>query len=183
MIGLIIATKTSLTALVVCKLTARLKGILPPYLVTLSKKHLVWGGAMPKNAGLVWGLFCLRIGLGLFLALWGIDKMVVAELNVHIFATTYLVTLNPSVMIILGAVELVVSLLFILGVHKSLTYGAGFLLQGISTVANFHYLLYPFGEHHHYIAEIPLLLAFMALFLMRDLDNKWTLGKKKSLFS
>lgn len=165
------------------KLTARLKGILSPYVVTLSKKHQVLGGAMPKNASLVWGLFCLRIGLGLFLALWAIDKMVAADLNAHMFGETYLVMLNPSVMIIIGAIELVISLLFMLGVHKLLTYGAGILLHGFSTVANFHYLLYPFGEYHLYIAEVPLLLAFVALFLMRDLDNKWTLGKKKSLFS
>jgi putative oxidoreductase len=149
-----------------------------------SGKHQIAGAIeMQKHTSLIWGLFCLRIGLGLFLALWAVNKLVAAELSVDMFSRLYFININTSVVMILGAIELVLSLLLILGMNKTVTYGLGLLIHTASTIAHIQFLTAPFGKNQLFIATIPILFAFIALFLMRHLDTKWILGRKKSLFS
>jgi putative oxidoreductase len=136
-----------------------------------------------RNASLLWGLLILRLGLGGFLALWSIDKFVSPSLTVDIFSRFYFLDLNPSLVMLIGAGELVLSLLIILGMYKTTSYALGLLVQAISTLSIYKELLSPFGKNHLFISSIPILFAFVALFLLRNFDTKWTLGKKKSIFT
>lgn len=138
---------------------------------------------MQRNAKLLRGLFLLRIGLGIFLLLWGFDKIIAPEIAIKIFAHFYYMKLGVSAVMLIGAVEIVLSLLMILGFYKTLTYGLGLAVHAASTLSSFRELLSPFGDNHRYIAAIPILFAFITLFLLRDLDTMWTLGKRKSLFA
>jgi len=52
------------------------------------------------------------------------------------------------------------------------------VLHAISTVSTYSQLLSPFGKNHLFIAAIPVLGAFIALFLMRDDDTLWIVGWK-----
>ena len=83
----------------------------------------------------------------------------------------------------LGACELALSLFLILGFYKTITYGLGLMLHALTTLAGYRELLSPFGQHQFFVASIPILFAFIVLFLLRDFDTLWTLGKKKSLFA
>ena len=96
---------------------------------------------MRKNTSLLLGLFCLRIGLGLFLALWAIDKLLAPDLTAGIFSQLFLINIKASAVMILGAVELALSLLLILGMYKTITYGLGFILQAISIAAHFQFII------------------------------------------
>lgn len=136
-----------------------------------------------RNGSILWGLLILRVGLGIFLALWSIDKFVAPDATVTIFSHFYFLKINTSVAMIIGAVELVLSLFIILGMYKTATYGLGLLIHAISTLASYQQLLDPFGKNHLFIAAIPILFAFVALFMLRHFDTKWTLGKKKSIFT
>jgi hypothetical protein len=50
-------------------------------------------------------------------------------------------------------------------------YGLGLLLHAISTLVTYEQLLFPFGENHLFIASIPVLAAFIVLFLLRRQDT------------
>ncbi len=138
---------------------------------------------MQRNTKLLRGLFLLRIGLGIFLLMWALDKIIVPEAALKVFSHFHSLSLSPSMVILIGACELVLSLLIILGFHKTLTYGAGLAVHTVSTLASYRQLLSPFGDNHLFIAAIPILFAFIALFLLRDFDTLWTLGRKKFLFA
>lgn len=62
------------------------------------------------------------------------------------------------------------------GLWKTVTYGLGLVIHAISTIATIPQLLDPFGENHLFIAGIPVLAAFAALFLLRRHDTLWTVG-------
>ncbi len=126
-------------------------------------------------------LFILRIGLGVFLLLWSIDKLAVPEGAVRVFSTFYHLSISKTVAPVIGVLELLLSILILAGLWKKWTYGLGMVLHAISTVSTYNLLLSPFGKNHLFIAAIPVLGAFIALFLMRDDDTLWIIGRKAAL--
>lgn len=125
-------------------------------------------------------LLVLRVGLGVFLLLWSIDKMVAPEQTVKIFQFFYKTPLPASFAPAVGALEAGLSLAFLAGLWKTWTYGACLALHAISTLSTWKQLLTPFGENHLFIAAIPVLAAFVALFLLRRDDTLFTLGASRS---
>ena len=121
-------------------------------------------------------LLILRIGLGIFLILWSIDKLVAPESTARIFQSFYSLEISTSVAYVVGVLELFLSLAILAGLWKTATYGAGLVLHGISTLSTYSQLLSPFGSNHLFIAALPVLAGFIALFLLRQHDTKWTLG-------
>lgn len=121
-------------------------------------------------------LAILRFGLGVFLLLWSIDKIVAPESTVAIFEHFYRTSISATLAPMVGVAEGLLSLAILLGLWKTATYGLGLLLHAISTVSSYAQLLDPFGDNHLFIAGIPVLAAFVALFLLRDHDTKWSLG-------
>ena len=124
------------------------------------------------------GLFILRLGLGIFLLLWSIDKLAVPEGTVRIFSGFYHLSISTTVAPVVGVFELLLSVLILGGLWKKWTYGLGMILHAISTISTYNQLLSPFGKNHLFIAAIPVLGAFIALFLMRDDDTLWIVGRK-----
>lgn len=125
----------------------------------------------------------LRLGLGAFLLMSSVDKFISPTSALSSFAQLFNLTLSPSLIMVIGACELVLSLLIIFGFYKTVTYGLGLILHVVTTATSYQKILSPFGENHLVIASIPILFAFIVLFLLRDFDTLWTLGKKKSLFA
>lgn len=121
-------------------------------------------------------LFILRIGLGVFLLLWSIDKMVAPEQTVKIFQHFYRTPLPTGLAPAVGAIEAAPSLALLAGLWKTWTYGAALALHAIATVSTWKQLLAPFGENHLFIAAIPVLAAFVTLFLLRREDTLFALG-------
>ena len=136
-----------------------------------------------SNSNISLGLFLLRFGLGLFLALWGINKIISPESSATLFARFYFLDLYPSVLMIIGALQLVLSLLFMLGMYKNITYALALALHVVATVGVFQEVISPFGDNIRYVSYIPVLFSFIVLFLLRNLDNRWTLSKKPKMFS
>lgn len=135
-----------------------------------------------QRKSLTWGLFLLRFGLGGFLGLCAFDKIISPETSVSFFSH-YFVSISPSIIMLVGGAELALSLLFILGMYKTWTYGLAFILQSLALAMMLEKLLSPFGKDILFVMLIPLLFAFFALFLMRNLDTKWTLTKKTGIFT
>ena len=84
---------------------------------------------------------------------------------------------------IIGALQLALSLLFMLGIYKNITYGLGLAIHIIATVGAFQEIMSPFGSDILYVSYIPILCSFITLFLLRQMDNRWTLSKKPKMFS
>lgn len=70
------------------------------------------------------GLFILRVGLGIFLLLWSIDKLVVPEGTVRVFSSFYHLTISTTVAPVVGVLELLLSILILAGSWKKWTYSA-----------------------------------------------------------
>lgn len=136
-----------------------------------------------RTSNISLALFLLRFGLGLFLILWAINAIVAPDITVAFFARFYHINLYQSVAMIMGALELVLGLLFVLGMYKTWTYALALGIHSIATLATFQELLSPFGVNIIYVAHVPILFSFISLFLLRHLDNKWALSKKPKMFS
>jgi uncharacterized membrane protein YphA (DoxX/SURF4 family) len=119
------------------------------------------------------GLFILRLSLGVFLLLWSIDKLVAPEGTVRIFQVFYKIPISSSLAYVIGTVEALLSLLIIAGAWKRYTYAIGLALHTVSTLSTWKQLLSPFGQNHLFIAAIPVLAAFLLLYLLRDQDTLW----------
>ncbi len=121
-------------------------------------------------------LLILRIALAVFLLLFGIDKLVAAETTISVFAHYYGLSISTPVTHAAGVLEILLSLAMLAGLWKAITYGLGLLLHAISTLVTYEQLLSPFGENHLFIAGLPVLAAFIALFLLRRQDTLLSLA-------
>ncbi|MDH3671386.1 MAG: hypothetical protein OES46_09505 [Gammaproteobacteria bacterium] len=119
-------------------------------------------------------ILILRVGLGGFLLLWSIDKLVAPEGAVAIHQFFYHVSITTKIAYVIGVFELLLSLAIMTGFLKTYSYGLGLLLHASSTIASYQQLLSPFGGNHLFIAGIPVLAGFIALFLIRRQDTVWT---------
>lgn len=126
---------------------------------------------MEKNTTLPAALLILRAGLGIFLVLWSIDKLAQPETTIKVFAHFYGTDITVTAARVIGSLELLLSLALTAGLWKTWTYGAGLLLHTISTLSSYDKLLSPFGPNHLFIAGIPVLAAFIALFMLRHEDT------------
>ena len=124
-------------------------------------------------------LFLLRFGLGTFLLLWGIDKIVSPGSTVKIYQFFYFMAITTKVAVIVGIIQVIFSLLIVVGLWKRWTYGIGFIVHLISVLASYKQMFDPFGKNHLFIAGLPVLFAFIALYLLRNQDTLWCLGKGK----
>lgn len=129
----------------------------------------------------------LRIGLGFFLLLWGVDKLVATEGAKGIFSNFYLMDIGVGPVQILGAAEILLGAAIMAGLFRTLSYGLGLAAHGVSTIASWKQLLDPWGliwggpNAHLFLAAIPVLAAFIVLFLNRHdtymtLDARWRSG-------
>jgi putative oxidoreductase len=134
----------------------------------------VAGGLWPMlESRLALALLVLRVTLGLFLLQWGIEKFVVPGTTLAIFRNFY--GFDPGALAppVLGALQVVLALAFLLGVRPRITYGVALLLHSVTTLVTIPRLLAPWNpvSNHLFIAGVPVLAAFFALYLLRDADR------------
>lgn len=120
-------------------------------------------------------LWLLRIGLGVFLLLFGLDKLVATDAAARIFVHYYGMNLSTPFVYGAGALEIALAFVILAGLWRTLSYGLGFLVHAASMFVSYRELLDPFGENHMYLAALPVLAAFAALFLLRRRDSLWSL--------
>ena len=126
------------------------------------------------------GLIILRLGLGVFLLLFGVDKLVAPHTAAAIFMHYYGLNAVPEALVYgAGLLEITLGLAILGGIWKTLSYGLGLALHAISTLVTYRELLSPFDENHMYLAAIPVLAGFVTLFLLRRHDVLWSLGARR----
>ena len=118
-------------------------------------------------------LLALRVTLGLFLLQWGIEKFLVPESTAAIWSYFYGFDLSLALTYGFGAVEIAIALCLFLGIFRTVAYGAALTLHTVTVLVIWRPLLDPWGDpnNHLFIAALPVLGAFLALFLLRHWDR------------
>ncbi|MGH8495862.1 MAG: DoxX family protein [Gammaproteobacteria bacterium] len=127
----------------------------------------------PLTRDVARALLVLRFSLGLFLLQWGIEKFVVPANTPAIWGFFYGFSIPQVMAYVFGVVEISIALCLFLGLFRTVTYGAAVLLHAVSVVVSWRQLIDPWGDpaNHLFIAAIPVLGGFIALFLLRHWDR------------
>lgn len=129
-----------------------------------------------------WALAVLRVSLGAFLLVWGLEKFAIPASTVRIWGTFYGVTLASALVPVVGALESALALAIILGLWRRATYGLGLLLHAVSVFSTWRQLIDPWGlrsggsPNHLFLAGVPVLTGFVALYFLRARDS-WTVDE------
>ena len=120
-------------------------------------------------------LVILRVALGVFLLVWGLEKFILTPQSIAIYDYFYGVSASEAFAYALGSLESLLALAIMIGAFRRWSYGIGLLAHSATTVATFRLIVDPWGlisgePQHLYFAAIPILAGFMVLYLLRDLD-------------
>lgn len=123
-------------------------------------------------------LLFLRLGVFIVLLVWTLDKLLIPTHAALIFQKYYFINDAASMMFLVGVVEMVLIIGFIIGFMKRWTYGIVLVMHTMSTLAIF-------GKYLDlsslvYFASWPMLAACFALYYLRDADTLWVVDKPKS---
>lgn len=125
-----------------------------------------------------WALLILRVTLGVFLLVWGLEKFILPERTVGIFKKFYGFEIAVDITPFLGAAECALAIALIVGAWRAWSYGISALVHGFGVFATWQQIIDPWGliygeVKHLFFAAVPVLGGFIALFLMRARDV-WT---------
>lgn len=125
------------------------------------------------SAALRRALLALRLTLGIFLLQWGAEKFIVPDSAVAIWGYFYGLDISRSLSYAFGVAEIALAICLFLGLFRTVAYGAAMLLHAVSVIVSWRVLLDPWGDpaSHLFIAGVPVLGGFVALFLLRHWDR------------
>ncbi len=130
-------------------------------------------------------LLILRLTLGGFLFLWAIEKFIIPGKVIKLYEKFFFGIIDDITMTyVVGAVLTIMSVAFIIGAYKRWVYLYGFAIHAITVIFTWVRIVDPYGlmeksdlfrgkPEHLFLASVPVLAAFWALYVMRDSDTKW----------
>lgn len=122
-------------------------------------------------------LLALRLTVFLVMLVWTLDKFIDVEHAASVYQHFYFIGgLGASVMYVIGAIELIIVLGFLLGIAKRWTYGAVLVFHAVSTFASFP-MYFDLQNGRLFFAAWPMLAACLTLYLLRDRDTLMTAGR------
>jgi putative oxidoreductase len=118
-------------------------------------------------------ILVLRLTLALFLLQWGVEKFVMPGNTPMIWGYFYGFSIPQVSAYVFGVIEIVLAICLALGLFPTVAYGASAALHAVTVVVSVPVLTRPFADpiNHLFIASVPVLGAFVALFLLRKLDR------------
>lgn len=134
---------------------------------------------MNNDKRLTVSLLLLRLTVFLVMLMWTVDKFVRPEHAAAVYEKFYFLGgVGTTSMYVLGALELVVVVGFVLGVAKLWTYGIVLVLHAISTLSSMPVYFDPYASQVSllFFAAWPMLAACIALFVLRDRDTMTITG-------
>jgi hypothetical protein len=141
--------------------------------------HATAPPAVPRQLPL--SLLVMRLTMALFLLPWVVDKFVNPGHAVAVFEGFYgLSGLGAPIVLAIGIAQVLVLALFTLGIARTWSYGLVLLMHAGSTLSSWKQYLDPYtGANLLFFAAWPALGACIALFLLREHDTLWTLGRRR----
>ncbi len=123
-------------------------------------------------------LLLLRLSLGLVMMVWAFDKILNPGHGAAVLEGFYgLPGTGEQVIRIIGVLQGVIVLGFLLGVAKSWTYGAVLAMHAVTTLVSFGAYLEPL-KNILFFSAWPMLAGLITLFLLRGEDRIATFGRQ-----
>jgi putative oxidoreductase len=118
-------------------------------------------------------LLILRFTLGIFLLQWGIEKFVVPSNTPAIWGYFYGISIPEGAAYMFGVVEIALAICYFLGLFPSISYALGAIIHAVTVIVSWKALINPWADpvSHLFVASIPVLGAFVALYLLRNWDR------------
>lgn len=129
------------------------------------------------NSKLSKSLLGLRLSVFLVMFMWTLDKFLNPVHTAKVFGHFYLIKgLTENASYIVGALQLILIIGFLIGFKKKFTYGGVFILHLISTLSSYSNYFHPYEKVNLlFFAAWPMLAACWALFALRDDDKLFSL--------
>lgn len=131
-------------------------------------------------------LLIQRIALSAFFGVWVLDKFINPEHTAGVFNNFYGIDLALNLTWVVGAVQAVILIAFLLGFMKTYSYILMFAMHAVSTLSTFKFLINPYGQGPGMLfwAAVPVLAAFWLQFALRKsdtfaLDDKLAAGRSE----
>ncbi|MGB3403619.1 MAG: hypothetical protein WBA77_13105 [Microcoleaceae cyanobacterium] len=132
---------------------------------------------MTEEGKLLISLAIIRITIGIFFLVWSIEKIIAPELAQRVFKNFYFSEISPGVSVIIGIIQTLIVIAFLLGLFKTFSYGALLGMHAVSVFSTYQQLLNPYQPPNHlFWAAVPVLGALIALFLLRKSDRLFTVN-------
>jgi len=123
-------------------------------------------------------LLLTRLSVFVAFLIWVVDKFARPDHAVAVIQAFYGLGVGNAIAYILGAIQLIILIGFVLGIQKKITYGLILLMHAASTLVSFPKYFAPFTDANIlFFAAWPMLASCFALFYLRDLDRIWTVEK------
>jgi putative oxidoreductase len=120
-------------------------------------------------------LFLLRITVFIVMFAWTVDKFVDPGHSINILQYFYFIDGASEIIVkIIGGAEMLLIFAFVAGLWKKYTYGLILLFHGLTTFASWKAYIPP-DVTLTFFAAWPMLAACITLYLLRDLDIKFSL--------
>ena len=133
-------------------------------------------------------LFLLRLSVFIVMLMWTIEKFVRPEHPAAVYENFYFISgLGNSIFTLIGVIQLVIVIGFLLLVEKRFTYGSVLVFHGVSTLSSYKQYLSPFTDRVAwpmaspnllFFAAWPMLAACFALYYLRDLDTLFVIDRR-----
>ena len=121
-------------------------------------------------------LAIIRISTAIFFLVWSLWKLIQPESTQKIFSSFYFMQISPEISYVVGAIQTLIILMFMVGLYKTWTYGGLLGMHLISVLSTYQQLLNPYESPNTlFWAAIPALGGLIALFLLREQDQWLTL--------
>lgn len=135
-----------------------------------------------------WTMPILRVGMGVFLALWGIDKLVATEGSQRIFSGFYSVDSGPTLVQVAGAAEVLLGAALAVGLLRVFTAWVALVANLVSTGASWKQILDPWGLFgltdggtHLFLASL-VIMAVSIVLVINARDDTATLDRRFGIF-
>jgi len=120
----------------------------------------------------------LRIGMAVFLATWGLDKLFAVEGSQRIFDRFYGLSAGPSLVQMAGVAELALAGLLAAGILRRPVAWTVLVVNAVSTLASWRQILDPWGRlglgpggTHLFLASIVIMAVCIALVLEAEAER------------
>jgi hypothetical protein len=125
--------------------------------------------------GLRVSLLLLRLSSALVMAFWALDKFHNPAHGAKVFSYFYGLNDVPLTVIhAAGGAQMVLTIVFALGLLRFWSYGLMLLLHLATTVVSWRQYLEPF-DNLLFLAAFPMLAALVAVFVLRERDTLFSL--------
>lgn len=126
----------------------------------------------------------LRVGMGVFLTLWGVDKLVATEGSQRIFSGFYAIDSGPTLVQVAGAAEVLLGLALAFGLLRVATAWIALIANLVSTGASWKQIVDPWGVFglteggtHLFLASI-VIMAVSVVLVINAKDDTATLDRR-----